>query len=113
MADRSPKGFGPVVKSASRRGYGGCAPSERPCNRTARRRLAPDESSNHYCGRRKRCCTERLPQGLDESKIEAGFDNGLLTVHVPKAALPQPKKIQINTGSNRQGRVEPGDGSTR
>lgn len=54
----------------------------------------------------------QLPQGLDESKIEASFDNGLLTVHVPKAALPQPKKIQISTGSNSQGRVESG-GSER
>lgn len=48
----------------------------------------------------------QLPQGLDESKIEATFDHGLLTVRVPKAALPQPKKIQINARSTSQGRVE-------
>ncbi len=51
----------------------------------------------------------QLPQGLDESKIEAGFENGILTVRVPKAALPQPKKIQINAGSSTQGRVESGN----
>lgn len=51
----------------------------------------------------------QLPQGLDESKIEAGFDNGILTVRVPKAALPQPKKIQINAGSGTQRRVESGN----
>ena len=51
----------------------------------------------------------QLPQGLDESKIEASFEHGVLTVHVPKAALPQPKKIQINTGSASQSRVESGD----
>lgn len=55
----------------------------------------------------------QLPQGLDESKIEASFDNGVLTVHVPKAALPQPKKIQINTGSSSQGRVESGNNSSK
>ncbi|HUF30113.1 MAG TPA: Hsp20/alpha crystallin family protein [Gemmatimonadaceae bacterium] len=54
----------------------------------------------------------QLPQGLDESKIEASFDGGVLTVHVPKAALPQPKKIQINVGSGPQhGRVESGNSS--
>ena len=50
----------------------------------------------------------QLPHGLDESKIQASFEHGVLTVHVPKAALPQPKKIQINTGSTAQGRVESG-----
>lgn len=54
----------------------------------------------------------QLPQGLDESKIEASFDHGVLTVHVPKAALPQPKKIQINAGSGSQERVEAGRTST-
>lgn len=41
----------------------------------------------------------QLPQGLDESKIEADYDNGILLVHIPKAALPQPRRIQI--GINR------------
>jgi len=36
----------------------------------------------------------QLPQGLDESKIEAGFGDGMMTAHVPKAALPQPKSDQ-------------------
>lgn len=53
----------------------------------------------------------QLPQGLDESKIEASFDHGVLTVHVPKAALPQPKKIQINASSTSRGRVESGNGA--
>ena len=37
----------------------------------------------------------QLPKGLDESKIEADFDNGMLTIRLPKAALPQPRKIHI------------------
>jgi HSP20 family protein len=41
----------------------------------------------------------QLPKGLDESKIDASFDDGVLTIHIPKAALPQPQRIQIKTGS--------------
>ncbi|HEX2723200.1 MAG TPA: Hsp20/alpha crystallin family protein [Gemmatimonadaceae bacterium] len=37
----------------------------------------------------------QLPQGLDESKIEANYENGMLSVHIPKTALPQPRRIQI------------------
>ena len=37
----------------------------------------------------------QLPKGLDESKIEASYENGILSIHIPKAALPQPRKIQI------------------
>jgi HSP20 family protein len=45
----------------------------------------------------------QLPQGLDESKIEADYNNGILSIRIPKAALPQPRKIQIGTtGSNQQ-----------
>lgn len=41
----------------------------------------------------------QLPQAVDESKIEGSFDNGVLTVRIPKTALPQPKRIQINPGT--------------
>lgn len=37
----------------------------------------------------------QLPAGVDESQIKASFHDGLLTVDIPKAALPQPRKIQI------------------
>jgi len=40
----------------------------------------------------------RLPKGVDDSKITASFANGVLDVHVPKAALPQPKKIMVSSG---------------
>jgi HSP20 family protein len=58
----------------------------------------------------------QLPQGLDESKIEADYNNGILSIHIPKAALPQPRKIQIgsskqqqvNNGSSKQGQVSSG-----
>jgi HSP20 family protein len=41
----------------------------------------------------------QLPKGLDESKIEAEFQDGVLNIHIPKSALPQPKRVQIQTGS--------------
>jgi len=37
----------------------------------------------------------QLPAGVDESQIKASFHDGVLTVDIPKAALPQPRKIQI------------------
>ncbi|HEX2693225.1 MAG TPA: Hsp20/alpha crystallin family protein [Gemmatimonadaceae bacterium] len=52
-----------------------------------------------------------LPQGIDENQIEANFDNGILSVHIPKTALPQPKKIQISGGQQKQ-QAAVGNGST-
>jgi len=37
----------------------------------------------------------RLPKGVDDSAITANFADGVLDVHVPKSALPQPRKIAI------------------
>jgi HSP20 family protein len=36
-----------------------------------------------------------LPQQVQGEKIAAGFENGLLTVTVPKQAKPEPIKIQV------------------
>jgi HSP20 family protein len=46
--------------------------------------------------------TFQLPQGIDADQINADFDNGVLTLHIPKAALPQPKRIEISAGQGRQ-----------
>lgn len=48
----------------------------------------------------------QLPQGVDESKIEAAFDDGLLTVRIPKAALPQPKRIEIQGARTGERQIE-------
>lgn len=48
----------------------------------------------------------QLPKNLDESKIDASFENGVLTVRIPKAALPQPKRIQVNAGKGAAKQVE-------
>ena len=52
----------------------------------------------------------QLPQGVDADQIKAEFDNGVLTLHIPKAALPQPKRIEISAESNGH---SPGQGSSR
>jgi HSP20 family protein len=43
-----------------------------------------------------------LPQGVDENQIQAEFENGILSVRIPKAALPQPKRIQISANQQKQ-----------
>lgn len=40
-----------------------------------------------------------LPQDISAEGIEANFDNGVLTVTLPKVEKPQPKKITISTNS--------------
>ncbi|HEY6090318.1 MAG TPA: Hsp20/alpha crystallin family protein [Gemmatimonadaceae bacterium] len=59
--------------------------------------------------------TFQLPQGIDEDQIKAEFNNGVLTLLIPKAALPQPKRIEISaTGQKRQqAAVESGSASNQ
>lgn len=38
----------------------------------------------------------KLPSGLDVSKFSADYENGVLTLHLPKSEDHQPHKIQIN-----------------
>jgi HSP20 family protein len=40
----------------------------------------------------------RLPNTLDTDKIEANFENGVLTVVIPKQPQAQPKQITIKAG---------------
>ena len=46
--------------------------------------------------------TFQLPQGVNEDLIKGEFEHGVLNVTIPKAALPQPKRIQIGVGQNKQ-----------
>lgn len=40
-----------------------------------------------------------LPQGVKPDEISAGFDNGVLTVRVPKADEVKPRKIAVAAGA--------------
>jgi len=46
--------------------------------------------------------TFQLPQGVNEDMIKAEFDNGVLVLSIPKAALPEPKRIPIGAGQSKQ-----------
>ena len=61
-------------------------------------RKEDDEQSRYHLVERSYGSFTRsfqLPQGLDDSKIEANCEHGILSIRIPKAALPQPRKIQI------------------
>ncbi len=55
--------------------------------------------------------TFQLPQGVDEEQVKADFENGVLTIHIPKAALPQPKRIQIAASSRQPQQATVGSGN--
>jgi HSP20 family protein len=38
-----------------------------------------------------------LPQSVDSDKVEATYDNGILTLNLPKSPEAQPKQISIKT----------------
>lgn len=43
----------------------------------------------------------QLPADVQGDAIQATFDNGMLTISVPKVPRPQPKKIQVNAGQKQ------------
>jgi HSP20 family protein len=43
----------------------------------------------------------QLPNGVDERHIEAEFSDGVLLVRVPKAALAQPRRIEIRNSGDQ------------
>ena len=53
--------------------------------------------------------TFQLPQGVDEDLIKGEFEHGVLSISIPKAALPQPKRIQIG-GAQRKEQANVGSG---
>ena len=42
----------------------------------------------------------RVPKNLDESKIDATVAHGVLTIRIPKAAIPQPRKIEVRASES-------------
>jgi len=55
--------------------------------------------------------TFQLPQGIDEDQIKAEFENGILTIQIPKAALPLPKRIQIGAAMHQKQQATVGNGT--
>jgi HSP20 family protein len=44
----------------------------------------------------------QLPDGIKEGDIKASFENGMLTIEIPKVPAPKPVKIPISGGSEKQ-----------
>jgi HSP20 family protein len=53
----------------------------------------------------------QLPQGVDADQVKAEFNNGVLSLHIPKAALPQPKRIEISAVGQQKQQAAVGTGS--
>jgi HSP20 family protein len=43
----------------------------------------------------------RLPMAVDSNKVEAAFDNGVLTLSLPKTEAAQPKQIPVRVGNGK------------
>ncbi len=54
----------------------------------------------------------QLPSGVDEEQIDAQFENGVLHVRIPKAALPRPRRIEIQRGRANGGNQSAVKGGT-
>ena len=54
-----------------------------------------------------------LPQTVDESKIEAKYENGVLEIVVPKTETAKPKKIAVKVGGKEQKTVEAKAGESK
>jgi HSP20 family protein len=67
---------------------------ERTTQREGQRSLLKER----YYGRFSR--TIRLPQSISRDNVEAAFDNGVLTLTLPKSPESQPRTIQVK--SNKQ-----------
>ncbi len=58
-----------------------------------------DEKSQYHLRERRYgtfCRSVTLPNRVNADKIDADFENGILTLHLPKAEEVKPKRININ-----------------
>jgi HSP20 family protein len=49
-----------------------------------------------------------LGESLNADGIEAGYDNGVLTVTIPVAEQAKPRKVEITAGAGKQSAIEAG-----
>ena len=69
----------------------------------AERQWQPSENQEVVASERPQGSFSRqlfLGEGLDPERVEASYDNGVLTVTVPVAEQAKPRKIQVNAGSD-------------
>jgi HSP20 family protein len=68
-------------------------------------RQEKDETRSGYVRRERRHTSVLrqvgLPSEVKADEISAGFENGVLTVEVPRAQKAQPRRIEVNTGGQK------------
>lgn len=74
----------------------------------ATRRYREGKGTVHYEGRPKGTFarTFNVPSSFDLGKVTASYDNGVLTLLVPRSESTRPRKIEVATGRTQQGHVE-------
>ena len=75
---------------------------------SAERRWQPAEGDQVLVSERPQGSFSRqlfLGEGLDPDAIEAGYDNGVLTVSIPVAEQAKPRRVEIAGGSDGGSRV--------
>jgi len=71
---------------------------------SAERRWQPTEGDEVVVAERPQGSFSRqlfLGEGLDPERIEARYDNGVLTVSVPVAERAKPRKVEISSGNGQ------------
>lgn len=78
---------------------------------SAERRWQPSDGDEVVVAERPQGSFSRqlfLGEGLDPERIEARYDNGVLTVSVPVAERAKPRKVSISSGNGKATSIEAG-----
>lgn len=51
-----------------------------------------------------------LPRGVDAGNVSATYDNGVLTVHLPKTEASKPRRVQVTRGRGQNTADNSGEG---
>jgi len=81
---------------------------------SAERRWQPTEGDEVVVAERPQGSFSRqlfLGEGLDPERIQARYDNGVLSVTVPVAERAKPRKVEINSGNGQATPIETGASS--
>lgn len=75
----------------------------------AERRWTADDDTQVVASERPQGAFSRqlfLGEGLDADRVEASYDNGVLTVTIPVAEQAKPRKVEVSAGSANAEAIE-------
>jgi HSP20 family protein len=76
---------------------------------SAERQWQPDDDHEIVASERPHGSFSRqlfLGEGLDSGRVEASYDNGVLTITLPVAEQAKPRKVQISSGGDKAKAIE-------